>query len=201
MALWDDLDDILDKNLTAWFDSKEKAASKKKGSRKYMMRTPIACTAKQAEQQMGFNPDAKASFLDRQVGGAFGAIPRLASGYIYPTDPLHPEYNDMADAGRHAWWSAGMTMALGPQKAKEIADSHEIGGSNPPSERWMDLYNNQIGRQIGTELRRQGKSILDIPNTVRKALGNDRLAIRPIQDNGGNGGDFFNNNLRKRCRP
>ena len=79
------------------------------------------------------------------------------------------QHNGKADAMRHAYWSASNTRDLGPEKAKEIGDAHEVVPTlgdvqrmlqsgvpeeeierfQPVEEREMDLHNNDVGIGIG----------------------------------------------------
>ncbi|UJR34554.1 hypothetical protein I4U23_027330 [Adineta vaga] len=65
---------------------------------------------------------------------------------LYPGYKLH---NDEADAFRHCFWSALMTIYIGVTQAKIVGDNHEYLNDNPQNERHMDLYNNAIGLQVG----------------------------------------------------
>ncbi len=65
-------------------------------------------------------------------------------------------WNDPQDALRHARWNAEMAKNLGQVKAKKWGDAHEYTSQNEtdphaldPIEKSMDLWNNQVGRQIG----------------------------------------------------
>ena len=42
-----------------------------------------------------------------------------------------------------------MTIDLGAQTAKTIADNHEAGSDGPANENAMDLANNSYGRSVG----------------------------------------------------
>ena len=41
-----------------------------------------------------------------------------------------------------------MTKAFGPDRARNFSNAYEISHSNPEGERCMDLYNNQMGREL-----------------------------------------------------
>ncbi|WP_135452432.1 EspA/EspE family type VII secretion system effector [Mycobacterium sp. DL99] len=60
--------------------------------------------------------------------------------------------NDTADnhtdAFRHAYWNALMTQRFGEEWTQDFATAHERLPSNPSTAEAMDLYNNQIGRDI-----------------------------------------------------
>ncbi|CAF2607394.1 unnamed protein product [Rotaria sp. Silwood2] len=67
----------------------------------------------------------------------------------YPADTLH---NGIGDAFRHCYWNALMTISIGRDQAKKVADLHEDNNTTGPyNERVMDLTNNEIGRQLGSE--------------------------------------------------
>jgi hypothetical protein len=57
-------------------------------------------------------------------------------------------HNDGGDAWRHARWNQLMTQSIGPEMAKQFSDAHERSSPNPRSETLMDLYNNQMGRNL-----------------------------------------------------
>lgn len=58
-------------------------------------------------------------------------------------------HNGSADAFRHCYWSARMTEEFGYDTSKGFGDRHENSDAQPNDEKEMDLYNNEIGRQIG----------------------------------------------------
>jgi hypothetical protein len=66
----------------------------------------------------------------------------------YPNDP--EPHNDQADAFRHAYWNYLMARAFGAQEAQLFGNAHEISKPDPSGERYMDLYNNQVGRNLAT---------------------------------------------------
>ncbi|MGI5219767.1 DUF6973 domain-containing protein [Nocardia sp. CA-290969] len=53
------------------------------------------------------------------------------------------------DAFRHAYWNALMAQRFGPEWTEMYGISHEKSGGNPPNREAMDLFNNQLGREIG----------------------------------------------------
>lgn len=61
-------------------------------------------------------------------------------------------YNNEADAFKHCYWQAEMTLWFGPVIAEWIGNHHEDKPNNPQGEKKMDLHNNQAGRDIGMEL-------------------------------------------------
>ncbi|CAF0761488.1 unnamed protein product [Adineta steineri] len=70
---------------------------------------------------------------------------------LYPENTLH---NGIGDAFRHCYWNALMTISIGRDQAKKLADLHEDNNTEGPlGERVMDLKNNEIGRQVGNDFK------------------------------------------------
>lgn len=63
--------------------------------------------------------------------------------------------NDISDAFRHAYWNAIMARDIGDSFAADIANNHELNERNK-EENQMDLWNNHVGREIGTRLKQKG---------------------------------------------
>lgn len=57
--------------------------------------------------------------------------------------------NDSSDAFRHCFWSATLARDIGYYGAKKFTTAHENFLNNPKEEKEMDLYNNNIGLNIG----------------------------------------------------
>ncbi|MCG8527260.1 MAG: hypothetical protein MI748_12820 [Opitutales bacterium] len=62
--------------------------------------------------------------------------------------------SDISNATRHAYWQAELTRVHGVEQAIAIGNAHEVG-ITPDSPLWpdsqRDLYNNVIGRDIGSQ--------------------------------------------------
>lgn len=92
-------------------------------------------------------------------------------------------YNNNADAFRHTIWNYGMVIDVGYDFAKKWGDAHEIGDTdNPVLEKVMDLYNNNIGLNLGlsnpnTILHSTfvSKSIEKVSNGSCKVISNNQL--------------------------
>jgi hypothetical protein len=98
------------------------------------------------------------SEAETQAETIFGGEPGRASN---ATD------NDR-DAFRHAYWNALMTLEFGEESAERVATAHEAlpdETSHDTRAEAMDLYNNQVGREIAVSLG---------PNATREDL---RLAV------------------------
>lgn len=66
----------------------------------------------------------------------------------------HASWNNEADAFKHAFLSWYLSYYLGDEEAKRLGDMHEDETPNAPLyERNMDLWNNQIGREIAFEMK------------------------------------------------
>lgn len=74
--------------------------------------------------------------------------------YHFDMTPNHTSYNNEADAFKHTYMQAELTLWLGRFIAKIIGDMHENKPNNPPEEKKMDLYNNSVGRQIGADIKK-----------------------------------------------
>jgi hypothetical protein len=119
------------------------------------------------EKELGFDPKGlgqiPTAILD-PVGAIFGRAADLAARQAtakrYPGELGRTEE---ANAYMHTVGSYLATKALGPERAKAMTDSHEVSGieglrvpvigarKNTEGERLMDLYNNQVGRELPTQ--------------------------------------------------
>lgn len=91
--------------------------------------------------------------------------------------PQSPRHNDPGDAFRHALWSYKLTRLLGPERAKDFTDSHEISNPNSRGERLMDLYNNEVGRRLAAGSAGQQRSDEEV---VLEALKRGELQQKPF---------------------
>jgi len=80
--------------------------------------------------------------------------------------------NDLTNAVRHAAWSAKLTQEFGEDKAKRIADLHELGEEDT-NDSIADQHNNKIGREIG----KKAKNDEDIRRLAKQALENGDLIV------------------------
>jgi predicted flap endonuclease-1-like 5' DNA nuclease len=98
----------------------------------------------------------------------------------YPTMSAH---NDVADAFRHAYWNCCLTRKVDAEEAKKFADAHEDFEDNPANEKAMDLFNNQVGRNLGSD----PESVLGAGNwgdmscedLVKEAIRQNKLQTSP----------------------
>ena len=67
-----------------------------------------------------------------------------------------------------------MTKVLGPDRAKQVGDEHEISYPDPDGERAMDLYNNGVGRNLA----QQGGGG-EATAAIQRAIKNGSLRLKP----------------------
>ncbi len=102
-------------------------------------------------------------------------------------------YPDSADDGqgdafRHAYWNALMAQRFGPEWTEMYGTAHEKLGGNPPNREAMDLFNNQLGREIGAaypdaspeELQQLIKNEIDSGNALVLAIPPENPAGAPV---------------------
>jgi RHS repeat-associated protein len=65
------------------------------------------------------------------------------------------------NAFQHAYWNALMARSDGESLAKEAADAHESSPNNVASDKWMDLWNNSVGRELQRDGEKAGESLPD----------------------------------------
>ena len=66
----------------------------------------------------------------------------------------HATWNNESDAFKHAYMSWLLSWYAGDEKAKQLGNMHEDETPNAPwYERNMDLWNNEIGREIAYEMQ------------------------------------------------
>ncbi len=100
---------------------------------------------------------AEAKFIGRNEMVSFKArnndkiASRFASNSGVPTDINNPNNNDGVDAARHALWSALNTQTSGEEFARGIGQAHEEGNDFGENQRAMDLFNNEVGIQLGLD--------------------------------------------------
>jgi hypothetical protein len=82
--------------------------------------------------------------------------------------PGRDPHNDEADAYRHALWSHIMTQSMGADTAKTYTDTYERWRPNPDGERYMDLYNNQVGRSLPGAQSGNTDPRIDVDEALKK---------------------------------
>ncbi len=87
----------------------------------------------------------------------------------WPTNDGH------TDAFRHAYWNARMTSEFGAEWTRQFATAHEGANTDSSTREAMDLYNNEIGRQIA--IGNPNASLKELADLVKKALDNGDLVV------------------------
>lgn len=90
----------------------------------------------------------------------------------YASEDRNDDHND---AFRHAYWNALMADEYGTEWAHDYGTAHErIPGNNAAREA-MDLYNNEVGRQIAEE--NPGASREQLADLVQQAVTDGRMVV------------------------
>lgn len=100
-------------------------------------------------------------------------------------------HNNEADAFKHAFMSAYLTITNGKTYSKSAGDWHEYidGFKGPLNERNMDLWNNSIGREIAYDVKQKMGKIYNsltlqekfdlVSDEIIKKMRNGELIINP----------------------
>ncbi|MGC7095102.1 DUF6973 domain-containing protein [Amycolatopsis lurida] len=108
-----------------------------------------------------------------------------------PDGPDHPQGgrtgtgDNHRDAFRHAYWNALMTRSFGEHSAEAVGTGHERRPDDPvpdtpplfaERQEAMDLYNNQVGRDIATALGPDA-SDAEVRATIEHAIREGKLVV------------------------
>jgi surface antigen len=105
----------------------------------------------------------------------------------FPEPPNKPEYipnerkqewvdqDGHRDAFRHAYWNSMLTRKFGEKWTSQFTTAHEALPGNPATREAMDLYNNEVGRQIA--INNPNASDAKISDLVRQAIDNGKLLV------------------------
>ena len=98
-----------------------------------------------------------------------------------PQNGANDTADNHTDAFRHAYWNALMTQRFGEQWTRDFTTAHERLPNNPATAEAMDLYNNQIGRQIA--VNNPDASPEQLADLVEQAVNNgDTVVVAPSGD-------------------
>ncbi len=105
-----------------------------------------------------------------------------ANARFLPATPADNGEDSHTDAFRHGFWSAMLTLEFGEEWARAYATAHERLPNDTPVREAMDLYNNEVGRQIAManqHLRVQGGTLqfAALGNLVEQAVRSGRLVV------------------------
>lgn len=91
--------------------------------------------------------------------------------YHFSMEPNHTSYNNEADAFKHTYMSAELTLWLGANIAYKLGVMQEDSNPyNTEAERRMDLHNDSVGIEIGKRLKKSVLWILDTDDKIAKKV-------------------------------
>jgi hypothetical protein len=124
-----------------------------------------------AEKFENFNLSEEEAILLSQYPARTLHILKITRDAQRISEKERSRYNDFPDdAFKHVYWSYHLTRTFGPEFAREITDAHETMPNNTPEQRKMDFHNNEVGRNLASEL-------LNV-NDIRKYVLNSKKVIR-----------------------
>ncbi|PRB42081.1 hypothetical protein CQ020_12960 [Arthrobacter sp. MYb23] len=92
--------------------------------------------------------------------------------------PSEDRNDDQNDAFRHAYWNALMVKEFGADWAEDYATAHEQLPGNPAPREAMDLYNNEVGRNVA--IANPDASAEELANLIEEAVNNgDTVVVGP----------------------
>ena len=116
------------------------------------------------------------------VGNSNEALDRASE--LVQNGTLTGIHNGKADAFRHTYWNAMDASEIGSQVTKLFTDAHEWNSGNHPLETQMDLFNNNVGIQIGEQMA-SNTSSLYISSVVLSYIQNGFVKyLTPLSDEG-----------------
>lgn len=123
-------------------------------------------TEKEAEMLNGLGPLEMNAFKDIHDDAFNAADERFPS----------PDQNDdQNDAFRHAYWNALMVKEYGAEWAEDYATAHEQLPGNPAPREAMDLYNNEVGRNIA--VANPDASAEELAGLIEQAVRNGETVV------------------------
>jgi hypothetical protein len=118
------------------------------------------------------------------VSEARYATPTSYPGYVGTSRQersMWVQNDGQRDAFRHAYWNALLTREFGAQWTQQFATAHEAAPGNPADREAMDLYNNEVGRQIA--VANPNATPAQLADLVQQAVTDGRMIVI---DAGGN---------------
>jgi hypothetical protein len=126
----------------------------------------VDVTEKEAEMLNGLGPLEIKAFKDIHDDAFNAADERFPS----------PDRNDdQNDAFRHAYWNALMVKEYGAEWAEDYATAHEQLPGNPAPREAMDLYNNEVGRNIA--VANPDASAEELAGLIEQAVRNGETVV------------------------
>jgi hypothetical protein len=88
--------------------------------------------------------------------------------------------NNTADAFRHTYTSAKMARDLGRIESRLLGTANEVIHKNDVKERFMDEYNNNVGRALGEVAKKEKWTDDQLADAVKKAI-DEKIVITDIE--------------------
>ena len=86
-------------------------------------------------------------------------------------EPNHTSYNNEADAFKHTYLSAELTILFGACIAEKIGIMQEdTNPYNTDAEREMDLHNDSVGIKIGKKLRKGMFHLINMDDAIAEEV-------------------------------
>ncbi|MGO4145001.1 hypothetical protein AB4Y77_07955 [Paenarthrobacter sp. YAF11_1] len=89
--------------------------------------------------------------------------------------PSADRNDDQNDAFRHAYWNALMVKEFGADWAEDYATAHEQLPGNPAPREAMDLYNNEVGRNVA--IANPDASAEELADLIEEAVNNGDTVV------------------------
>ena len=89
--------------------------------------------------------------------------------------PSADRNDDQNDAFRHAYWNALMVKEFGADWAEDYATAHEQLPGNPAPREAMDLYNNEVGRNVA--IANPDASAEELADLIEEAVNNGETVV------------------------
>ena len=91
--------------------------------------------------------------------------------YHFSMEPGHTSHNNEADAFKHTYMAAELTILLGAYIAEKLCIMQEdTNPNNPPAERKMDLHNDEVGINIGKELKKGMFHLINMDDKIAEKV-------------------------------
>ncbi|GFG71589.1 DUF4226 domain-containing protein [Mycolicibacter senuensis] len=140
---------------------------------------PVHVTAGEARMLGDLSP-----FALRDLNQIKEAAATEAKVRFPPQNGPNDTADNHTDAFRHTYWNALMTQRFGENWTRDFATAHERLPNNPATAEAMDLYNNEVGREIAAanpratpaQLADLVQQAVERGDTVVIAPGGDKLA-------------------------
>ena len=138
-------------------------------------------------EQLDYDPNGRSEFANAVLNPLDALEAKeAADDAVELTKEAFPNirtaWNNVADAFRHATWNYLMTKKLGVDAAKEFGDAHERYSGNALGETTMDLYNNNVGRILGSN---PDFKVEEAKRVILRAIRQGDLRTKPFEIIGG----------------